>query len=460
MGKIESFIRSKYESRRWAMRQAVPDDPAVLDTLNTDAGQQSTEGADHGRVNASASARHGDENGSVRRTAHPLLSTSSVAASARATPTQRSHHQPPPYTMSAAPPKVTSSRPTPTPTFDLLGGDLTDLQPTSTTTATPTGPAPPVPGNRPTAAPSAHMTQRQPELAAVVATGASTTRKSTSNGGPGAGAGASAGLFDLDFRPPTSATSGFSPTTTTNAQKAPKSSMNDIMSLFSSASAHPQGSSQANGNGSGHVGGFGSHSYAPSPQQQHQPQPQQQQYQSQAIYGAPGSSNSPPTLVSPGNGQASYATWSASTNGITSSSAGSYAGGAETGTAGLTRGMGAMGLNAFGGGGGGGADVWASSSSGNEAGHKSYAKAQPAATTQPTTVAPTGSNNSHYFSSADVWGTPSGGTANGSNSTYGNANTNTNVDNDGGFGGAFAAQTAQGNTANVISDDPFANIWK
>lgn len=29
-----------------------------------------------------------------------------------------------------------------------------------------------------------------------------------------------------------------------------------------------------------------------------------------------------------------------------------------------------MGLNAFGGGGGGGADVWASSSSGNEAGHK------------------------------------------------------------------------------------------
>ncbi|KAJ9101188.1 hypothetical protein QFC21_003407 [Naganishia friedmannii] len=461
--KIESFIRSKYESRRWAMRQAVPDDPAVLDTLH--AGQQSSEGVDDGH--ASANARHGDEHGGARRTTHPLLSTS---AAARATPTHRSHHQPPPYTTTAAPPKATSSsRPTPTPTFDLLGGDLTDLHPAATATATQTGPAPPVPGNRPTAAHPARstLTQRQPELAAVVDTSASTTGKPMSNGGPpGAGAGAGAGLFDLDFRPPTSATStsgsGFNPISTSAQQnQRPKSSMNDIMSLFSSSASPASASAQqnaslanGNGNGNGGVGGFGSHSY---PQQQQQPQPQQ--YQSQAIYGAPGSSDAPPTLVSPGNGQTGYATWSAGANGITSTSP--YAGG--TGTAGLTKGMESMGLNAFGGGGGGGADVWASSS-GNGAGHKvadhaapsqpqPYTLAQPAATSQatpqPAAAASGGNSNNHYFSSADVWGTPGGGEANGSDSTYGN--------------GASVVQSAgAGNTNNVnaISDDPFANIWK
>lgn len=335
------------------MRQAVPDDPAVLDT--PDAGQQSSEAVDDGRPSAVANARHGDESGGARRTAHPLLSTS---AAAKATPTHRSHHQPPPYTNTSAPPKAAaSSRPTPTPTFDLLGGDLTDLQPaTAPVTATSTGPAPPVPGNRPTAAPSVQTTQRQPELAAVVDT--STTSKPTPNGGTGAG------LFDLDFRPPTSATStsasGFNPTT---KNKPPKSSMNDIMSLFSSSSSSPSASASAQqgvslANGNGVTGGINSNAYAPSSQ------PQQPQYQSQAIYGPPGSSNAPPTLVAHGNnGQAGYATWSAGANGITSTSP--YAAGAGAGTAGLTRGIEAMGLNTL----GGGADVWASSS-GNGVGQK------------------------------------------------------------------------------------------
>ncbi|KAL7423485.1 ARF GAP with effector function(s) [Cryptotrichosporon argae] len=144
--KIESFIRSKYESRRWAMEGPPPADPSVLESggaATPPPVDQSSRPTPTKTTTAPPPAP-----ASLPR-AHPLLSRTAKAAPAAA-PT-----------------------PAATPLFDLMGDDAPTLAPAVT-------PAP-----HPTAAPA-------PAVPAATAAAA-----------PPAPTAPASNIFDLDFRAPT-----------------------------------------------------------------------------------------------------------------------------------------------------------------------------------------------------------------------------------------------------------------
>ncbi|KAJ9111839.1 hypothetical protein QFC20_002426 [Naganishia adeliensis] len=296
--KIESFIRSKYESRRWAMRSPLPEDPSVLEN----------------------------------------------------------------HTQA-------------------------------------------VPGNRPAAAAPTSASTQLPSLAPVVETSA------TSKPAPSA-VGSGAGLFALDFKAPTP----------TSASQRPKSSTNDILSLFSASSGPP------------------AYSQTAIPQQQRQQQqsyhqqsqsrPQQQQ---PAVFGQLGSYNAPPTLAP--QGQTAYATWTGA-SGVTAPSVASPA------NTGLASGMAGLSM--------GGADVWGAAAPVSQPRAPSVASPYNAQPPAPSAApyAPAASN--HYFSSQDVSGTGVATTANSNGSAAGGMSSPE------GFG-AFDGAPSSGGASQV--KDPFANIW-
>lgn len=272
------------------MRSPPPEDPSVLDGHSQgDGADEITQAPTPTRTSAppvvSARPTAGTAPPQSTRVGHPLLSASSRTPRASPAPTAKP-------TAKAA-------------TFDLLG-DLGDSMGSESPSTTQNGPPPAVPGNRPTAPPTAAATQL-PSLAPVVATAPAKPAQPA----PGAG------LFDLDFK---------APTPTSTAQK-PKTSTNDILSLFSTASAPPAYSQP-------------SVSHQQSYQQHTQPQSQQQQT---AVFGQAGSYNAPPTVAP--QGQAAYATWTGA-SGVTSPTGGASSTGISSGMANLNM---------------GGADVWGAS---------------------------------------------------------------------------------------------------
>ncbi|KAG8911022.1 hypothetical protein FRC00_007175 [Tulasnella sp. 408] len=138
--KVESFIRSKYESRRWAMEGPPPEDPSVLDQE-----QAAQEPAPTPAVQAvvadarSSSPRSQSPANAGGRTAHPLLSTAMMSANrARASPSTASPSSAP--SQSPAPPPAP---PAPTPAVDdLFSLDFHSPAP-ATTAATTSGTASP-----------------------------------------------------------------------------------------------------------------------------------------------------------------------------------------------------------------------------------------------------------------------------------------------------------------------------
>ncbi|KAG8941951.1 hypothetical protein FRC04_003910 [Tulasnella sp. 424] len=117
--KVESFIRSKYESRRWAMEGPPPEDPSILDQE-----QAAQEPAPTPAVQAivaadsqSSSPRSQSPANAGGRTAHPLLSTAMMSTNrAKASPTSVS---PAPVT-SRSPPPPAPAPPAPAPAVDDL----------------------------------------------------------------------------------------------------------------------------------------------------------------------------------------------------------------------------------------------------------------------------------------------------------------------------------------------------
>ena len=389
------------------MRSPPPEDPSLLD------GHSQGDGADDV---APAST-------SIRSSAPSAASSRSAAGAAPPQPTRVGH---PLLSASSGAPKA-SPAPTAKPTaqaatFDLLGdlGDSAGPESTSTPTATQNGPPPAVPGNRPTAAPTAPATQL-PSLAPVVSSAPAKPAQTA----PGAG------LFDLDFK---------APTPTATAQK-PKTSTNDILSLFSTPSATPA---------------YSQPSVANQPSyQQHAQAPSQQQA---AVFGQAGSYNAPPTVAS--QGQAAYATWTGA-SGVTSSH-------------GITGGMANLSM--------GGADVWgapvANSPVGIHLGMECALSAHyliqcseqaPAPAPAPTATSPYSaqtpsqatnsyappSSHNYFSSSQDVWG--NGATAHASS----NGSAPLGMSSPGGFG-AFGEAPAAGTATSGAKQmpDPFANIWK
>jgi hypothetical protein len=271
------------------MRSPPPDDPSVLD------GHSQGDGADE--ITQAPTP--------TRTSAPPVASSRPTAGAAPPQPTRVGH---PLLSASSRTPRASpapTAKPTAKPaTFDLLGdlGDMGDSSGPSTPSTTQNGPPPAVPGNRPTA-PIADPTEL-PSLAPV----ASTVPTKPAQPAPGAG------LFDLDFKAPTP----------TSATQKPKTSTNDILSLFSNTLAPP------------------AYSQPSIPRQQsYQQQPQSQPHQQQqAVFGQAGSYNAAPTIAP--QGQAAYATWTGA-SGVTSPSGGS-------GSTGLASGMANLSM--------GGADVW------------------------------------------------------------------------------------------------------
>src|ERR1700731_1298106 len=108
---MESFIRSKYESRRWALSEPPPSDPSVLD----DATQPSTPPLAEPPANRDAkpSSRSVSlPHTTVKAGSHPLLLTS---LNQRASPSVPTRDQPP----------EPASKPDPAPiTNDLLSLDF------------------------------------------------------------------------------------------------------------------------------------------------------------------------------------------------------------------------------------------------------------------------------------------------------------------------------------------------
>ncbi|WWD18921.1 hypothetical protein CI109_103377 [Kwoniella shandongensis] len=176
--KIESFIRSKYESRRWAMEGPQPSDPRVLE--NGDGPAQAPAQVPRPTPTSTAAP---PAPAPLPKT-HPLLSRSTAAAKASPAP---------------------APAPAPAPIIDLFGSDEPPaLAPAITT-------APPAQTTRAAANPPS--AEPQPTTGANV---------------PAPTAGSS--IFDLDFRAPTPSASSSAKSQTAKA---------DIMSLFSSTSPPP-----------------------------------------------------------------------------------------------------------------------------------------------------------------------------------------------------------------------------
>ncbi|KAK1926963.1 hypothetical protein DB88DRAFT_476226 [Papiliotrema laurentii] len=133
--KIESFIRSKYESKRWAMDGPPPSDPSVLETGGSGPAPAAPAAAPT-RPTPTATAPAP----SAARAAHPLLSRATAAAKAapaptpapvidlfgedESTPVAQTASAPPAAntTAESAPPAQTAAQPTPAP-----GSNIFDL---------------------------------------------------------------------------------------------------------------------------------------------------------------------------------------------------------------------------------------------------------------------------------------------------------------------------------------------
>ncbi|GMK59107.1 hypothetical protein CspeluHIS016_0701220 [Cutaneotrichosporon spelunceum] len=177
--KIESFIRSKYESRRWAMEGPPPADPSVLDD-----------------VGASGPASPPPAQPAARPQAPPQTRpTPTVTAP---TPRQGGAH---PLLSRQARSQPTAA-PAPAPLLDFFDDAHSAPAPASKATAPPA------------AAPAARVAQSQPTTATTAATAAPPTAAP-------AAAAPQSNIFDLDFKAPTPP-----------AQKQ-QTSKNDIMNLFS-----------------------------------------------------------------------------------------------------------------------------------------------------------------------------------------------------------------------------------
>ncbi|WWC63130.1 uncharacterized protein I303_105730 [Kwoniella dejecticola CBS 10117] len=179
--KIESFIRSKYESKRWAMDGPQPRDPSVLEN----GGGQTAE-TPKPTPTSSASAPAPAPAAAPAPKHHPLLSRTTRPSA-------------------AAPPA-------PAPMVDLFGSDEPpSLAPPVTTTAPP----------------------QQPQSASAATAAPAQTAGAQPPAPTGTGNGNS--IFDLDFRTPTPS----SAQAQTQAQNQPKNAKADIMSLFSSNATSP-----------------------------------------------------------------------------------------------------------------------------------------------------------------------------------------------------------------------------
>ncbi|KIR38322.1 stromal membrane-associated protein [Cryptococcus deuterogattii 99/473] len=189
--KIESFIRSKYETRRWAMDGPPPPDPSVLDhesaggVVSSPRQMQSPTPAP-----SSASSTAAPPGPAHLPKTHPLLSRS-IASN------------------KAAPSKPTSA--TQAPIIDLFDDDPA-LAPTAAPAASSTAPTPIVTASAPT----------QPAPA------------SASN------------IFDLDFRTPSAPPPSNSPPASAPVPNKAQSAKADIMSLFSTPSPSAIQSQQPN----------------------------------------------------------------------------------------------------------------------------------------------------------------------------------------------------------------------
>jgi hypothetical protein len=293
--KIESFIRSKYESRKWVLSDRPPRDPSTLESESQPLTSSAPTSSQAPQPSHRATGAYDPPPTPASRPAPTIAS-----APPRATPTgQRTAH--PLLSATAGPKQVSSASLRKLPQVDLLSGDFGGFESSPAPTPTPTATlsaAAAVPGNRP------------PTLGAVVSPAptpapAPAQPAQTSN----------SSLFELDFKPPTVSSN--------------KSSHKDIMSLFSSAppvQAQTQGQGQGQG-GLGDFGSFGGMGSFSQPQQQEQQAGRTQP----PLY-------SPPSIAT--NPQAGYASWNAS-SGITSST-----GGAGAGMNGITSGFGGMGLGA------------------------------------------------------------------------------------------------------------------
>ncbi|CAK9782819.1 ArfGap-domain-containing protein [Cutaneotrichosporon oleaginosum] len=238
--KIESFIRSKYESRRWAMEGPPPSDPSVLD------------GAGGSATHAAASPPPAQPAGRPQAQARP---TPTVTA-----PTPRQGGAHPLLSRQARSPPTAAPAAAPAPLLNFFDDEPAAAKPTSP----------------PAAAPAARPAQAQPSTTAAKAPSPTAAPAPQSN------------IFDLDFKAPTPP-----------AQKQ-QTTKNDIMSLFSQPPPQQQQGSFFNqssqfGSWNGGVtstqppvgqataapvptwgGGFGDQA-AWGGQQQQQPQPHQQQ---------------------------------------------------------------------------------------------------------------------------------------------------------------------------------------
>ncbi|KAG8894607.1 hypothetical protein FRB99_001107, partial [Tulasnella sp. 403] len=120
--KVESFIRSKYESRRWALEGPRPDDPSVLEQ-----GEQASEPApapvpipeQTAAPRSQSPASASPVNATSSRTAHPLLSTAMMTANRRVQQPRVS--QPAPPVQAPSPPRPA---PAPAPVNDLFSLDF------------------------------------------------------------------------------------------------------------------------------------------------------------------------------------------------------------------------------------------------------------------------------------------------------------------------------------------------
>ncbi|WVR07371.1 hypothetical protein IAU60_004412 [Kwoniella sp. DSM 27419] len=188
--KIESFIRSKYESRRWAMEGPQPRDPSVLEEGGGGPGAGTQPSAEAPRPTPTSSAPPPAPAAAPKT--HPLLSRTA---------------KPAPSPAPAAP----------APIVDLFGSDEPpSLAPPVTTTAPPS------------------YAQSTPAAAPAPTTAANAPAPTAASAQP------SGSIFDLDFRTPTPSSA--------NSSK-PQTAKADIMSLFSSAT--PTTSAPAANAGSG-----------------------------------------------------------------------------------------------------------------------------------------------------------------------------------------------------------------
>ncbi|KAG9003755.1 hypothetical protein FRB90_011129 [Tulasnella sp. 427] len=132
--KVESFIRSKYESRRWAMEGPPPEDPSVLDEAGGIQEPAPTPVVQAVIAESSSPRSQSPANAPTpNRGTHPLLSTTlmnSNRARTNASPAPLSSRSPPPAPAPPPPAPKTAA------VDDLFSLDFHSPAPTATTTTT------------------------------------------------------------------------------------------------------------------------------------------------------------------------------------------------------------------------------------------------------------------------------------------------------------------------------------